>query len=51
MFQMDDRMWNVFLQTGNIEAYLLIKQMERTSVDGKEENEQDASDIHFELKH
>ncbi|HLS22508.1 MAG TPA: YqzL family protein [Pseudogracilibacillus sp.] len=26
---MDDRMWNVFLQTGNIEAYLLVKQLEQ----------------------
>mgnify|MGYP001942678263 FL=1 len=29
MFLVDDRMWNVFLQTGNIEAYLLVKQLEQ----------------------
>lgn len=51
MFQMDNRMWNVFLKTGNVEAYLAMKQLERTSDDDNTEAEQDVSIGEFEKKH
>ncbi len=29
MFLVDDRLWDIFVQTGNVEAYLLLKQVEQ----------------------
>lgn len=40
MFLVDDRMWNVFLQTGNVEAYLLVKQWEQERLDEEVEHEE-----------
>lgn len=51
MFLVDDRMWNVFLQTGNVEAYLLVKQIERTTSNDEKENQEEPSELQFEMKH
>lgn len=29
LFLVDEHLWNVFIRTGNIEAYLLLKQLEK----------------------
>lgn len=40
MFLVDNRMWNVFLQTGNVEAYLILKQLEEEQSKDQLEEEQ-----------
>ncbi len=34
---MKEEAWNLFLKTGNIETYLLLKQLENVSLENKEE--------------
>lgn len=44
MFLVEERIWKVFLETGNVEAYLLLKQLEekeeaKESVDKKQDEQ------------
>lgn len=44
MFLVDNRMWNVFLQTGNVEAYLVLKQLEETEREKSKEEKHELKD-------
>ncbi|WP_416827260.1 YqzL family protein [Ectobacillus polymachus] len=37
--------WNLFTKTGNIETYLLIKELEQEKKDNQEQQSQDLSDF------
>ncbi|HZW68539.1 MAG TPA: YqzL family protein [Pseudogracilibacillus sp.] len=45
---MDNRMWNIFLETGNVEAYLKIKELERN--EKTEKMSVHKSDMQIEIK-
>lgn len=36
---MKEEAWNLFLKTGNIETYLLLKQLENVSLDKKQDEQ------------
>lgn len=36
---MQEEIWNLFLKTGNIETYLLLKQLENNQLDEQNDNE------------
>jgi len=48
MFLVDNRMWNIFLETGNVEAYLRIKELERN--EKTEPKSVHKSDLQMEIK-
>lgn len=48
MFLVDNRMWNIFLETGNVEAYLKIKEIERN--DKAEQLSMHKADSEIEIK-
>jgi len=50
MFLVDNRMWNVFLQTGNVEAYLLVKQLEQQNEEDEDERYQSDIGMTLEMK-
>ncbi|MFS8631125.1 MAG: YqzL family protein [Bacillales bacterium] len=37
LFLVYEHLWNVFLQTGNVEAYLLLKHLEKKASNHEEE--------------